>query len=271
MMTVMFRRRQHDNHHASRSSKMKKLNGKVAVVTGASKGIGAEVAKQLAAEGAAVVVNFLSSQDGADRVVAAIVKAGGKAIAVGADVSNEAEIAMLFAETKKTYGRLDILINNAGVYAFAPLESCTVDEYHRQFNLNVLGLLLTTKAALGLFPDTGGSIVNLGSVVSTYAPPSSSIAAGSKASVDTITKSLAKELGPRGIRVNSINPGVIRTEGLISGGLADSEFERHAVSLTPLGRVGQPIDVALPVVFLASEDARWITGQTLVVSGGQGT
>jgi 3-oxoacyl-[acyl-carrier protein] reductase len=248
---------------------MGKLANKVAVVTGASKGIGAAIARHLAAEGASVVVNYLSSREGADRVVDGIVKAGGKAISVGADVSSESGISKLFDETKKAYGRLDILINNAGVYAFGPVESVTAEAYHREHNLNVLGLLLTTQAALPLFPETGGSIVNIGSRVSTVAPAGSAISAGSKAAVDAITKSLAKELGPRRIRVNAINPGVVLTEGFISGGLAESEMEKKNVALTPLGRIGQPDDIAPPVVFLASEDARWITGETIVVSGGE--
>ncbi len=249
---------------------MAKLTGKVAVVTGASKGIGASIAKHLAAEGASVVVNYSSSKDGADKVVSEIVKAGGKAVAVGASVAKEAEIAELFEETKKTYGKVDILINNAGVYGFAPLEEITAQEYHRQHDTNVLGLLLTTKAALPLFPETGGSIVNISSVVSTYAPPSASVYSATKGAVDTITKSLAKELGARKIRVNAINPGLVITEGVETMGIAGSEFEATQVAATPLGRVGQPDDIALPTVFLASEDARWITGETIFVSGGAG-
>ena len=249
---------------------MAKLTGKVAVVTGASKGIGASIAKHLAAEGASVVVNYSSSKDGADKVVSEIVKAGGKAVAVGASVAKEAEIAKLFEETKKTYGKVDILINNAGVYGFAPLEEITAQEYHRQHDTNVLGLLLTTKAALPLFPETGGSIVNISSVVSTYAPPSASVYSATKGAVDTITKSLAKELGARKIRVNAINPGLVITEGVETMGIAGSEFEATQVAATPLGRVGQPDDIALPTVFLASEDARWITGETIFVSGGAG-
>lgn len=248
---------------------MNKLKNKIAVVTGASKGIGAEIARQLAAEGASVVVNYLTSKMGADKVVSQIREAGGIASAVGADVSSEDGIAKLLAETKAAYGRIDILVNNAGVYAFGPLESVTAAAFHREFNLNVLGLLLTTQAAVALFPETGGSIVNIGSRVSTIAPAGSYISAGSKAAVDAITKSLAKELAPRKIRVNAVNPGVVMTEGFISGGLADSEMEKRNVLLTPLGRMGQPDDVGPPVVFLASEDAKWITGELLVVSGGE--
>jgi 3-oxoacyl-[acyl-carrier protein] reductase len=247
---------------------MGKLANKVAVVTGASKGIGASIAKHLAAEGASVVVNYSSSKEGADKVVAEIVKAGGTAIAVGASVTDEGNIATLFAETKKAYGKVDILINNAGVYGFAPLEAITAADYHRQFDTNVLGLLLTTKAALSLFPETGGSIVNISSVVSTLAPPAGSVYSGTKGAVDTITRSLAKELGPRKIRVNAINPGLVATEGTQSAGIVGSDFETGAVKSTPLGRIGQPDDIALPAVFLASDDARWITGETIFVSGG---
>ena len=247
---------------------MAKLANKVAVVTGASKGIGASIAKHLAAEGASVVVNYASSKEGADKVVSEIVKAGGKAIAVGASVANEAEIAHLFDETKKAYGKVDILINNAGVLNFAPLEAITVEDYHRQFNTNVLGLILASKAALPLFPETGGSIVNISSVVSTFAPPFISVYSATKGAVDTITKSLAKELGARNIRVNAINPGMVITEGYQSSAFAGGDFEAEQIKATPLGRAGQPEDIALPAVFLASDDARWITGETLFVSGG---
>ena len=247
---------------------MSKLRGKVAVVTGASKGIGAAIAKQLAADGAQVVVNYASSRAGAEKVVSDITQAGGKALSVGASVANEADIDKLFAETKKAYGKVDILVNNAGVYAFSPLEQVTADEYKRQYDINVLGLLLTTKAALPHFPAQGGSVVNISSVVSTLAPASASVYSSTKGAVDTITKSLAKELGPRKIRVNAINPGLVITEGTQSAGLADSEFEQDAIAKTPLGRAGQPDDIALPVSFLASDDSRWITGETIFVSGG---
>lgn len=245
---------------------MGKLANKVAVVTGASKGIGAAIAKQLAAEGASVVVNYASSKEGADKVVAEIVDAGGNAIAVGASVTKEGDIARLFEETKKTYGKVDVLVNNAGVYGFFPLESVTAEEYKRQYDTNVLGLLLTTKAALPFFPPTGGSVVNISSVVSTLAPPASSVYSGTKGAVDSITRSLAKELGSRKIRVNAISPGLVSTEG--TSGFIGSDFEKQAVATTPLGRIGQPEDIALPVAFLASEDARWITGETIYVSGG---
>jgi 3-oxoacyl-[acyl-carrier protein] reductase len=247
---------------------MKKLTGKVAVVTGASKGIGAAIAKQLAADGAQVVVNYATSREGADKVVSDITKAGGKAIAVGGSVASEADIATLFAETKKAYGKVDVLVNNAGVYAFAPLEQITVEDYRRQHDTNVLGLLLTTKAALPYFPAEGGSVVNISSVVSTLAPVAASVYSATKGAVDTITKSLAKELGPRKIRVNAINPGLVITEGTQTLGIANSDFEKEAVAHTPLGRAGQPEDIAPPVSFLASDDSRWITGETIYVSGG---
>ena len=247
---------------------MSRLKGKVAVVTGASKGIGAAIAKQLAADGASVVVNYSSGRDGAEKVVADITKSGGNAIAVGASVSREEDIEKLFAETKKAYGRVDILVNNAGVYTFAPLENINVEDYKRQYDTNVLGLLLTTKAALPLVPKEGGSVVNISSIVSTLAPAASSIYSSTKGAVDTITKSLAKELGPRNIRVNSINPGFVVTEGTNTAGFVGGEFEKGAIASTPLGRAGQPEDIAPPVSFLASDEARWITGETIFVSGG---
>ena len=247
---------------------MGKLDRKIAVVTGASKGIGAAIAIELAAAGAAVVVNYARSKDAAERVVATIVAAGGNAVSVGADITTEAGVAALIAATADIFGRVDILVNNAGVYAFGALASVTPEEYHRQFDINVLALLMVTKAALPLFPAAGGSVVNIGSVVSTLAPKASVLSAGSKAAVDTITRALAKELGHRGIRVNAINPGVIMTEGLVAGGLAGGEFEQHAAAAAPLGRIGQPEDVALPVLFMASDDARFITGETLFVTGG---
>jgi 3-oxoacyl-[acyl-carrier protein] reductase len=247
---------------------MSKLNGKVAVVTGASKGIGAAIAKQLAADGATVVVNYATSREGADKVVHEIEKAGGKAIAIGGSVSKESDIKALFDGTKKAFGKVDILVNNAGVYAFATLDQITPEEYKRIYDTNVLGVFLATKAALPLFPAEGGSVINISSVVSTLAPPGASVYSSTKAALDTITKSLAKELGPRKIRVNAVNPGLVITEGTHSAGLAGSDFEKEAVARTPLGRAGQPEDIAMPVAFLASEDARWITGETIFVSGG---
>jgi 3-oxoacyl-[acyl-carrier protein] reductase len=255
---------------AEKRNTMGKLEDKVAVVTGASKGIGASIARHLAAEGALVVANYSSDKKGAELLVAEIVKAGGKAIAVQESVAVESEIASLFAQTVKAYGKVDILVNNAGIYAFAPIENATAEEFAREFNTNVLGLLLVTKTALPHFPETGGSIVNISSIVSTMAPPTASIYAGTKGAVDTITKTLAKELGARKIRVNAVNPGLVITEGLHSAGMAGNAFEDQMVAMTPLGRAGLPEDIALPVVFLASEDARWITGITLPVSGGAG-
>ena len=247
---------------------MGNLNDKVAVVTGASKGIGAAIARHLAAAGATVVVGYASSKEGAEKTVADIVARGGKAVAVKASVPDEAEIAALFDTVKKKYGRIDILVNNAGVYEFSPLETVTVEHYSRQFNTNVLGVLLTTRAALPLFPSSGGSVVNLSSVVSTLAPPMSSVYSGTKGAIDSITRSLAKELAPRKIRVNAVNPGLVNTEG--TSGFAGGDFGKEIVAITPLGRIGEPDDIAPPVVFLASEDARWITGETLYVSGGAG-
>jgi len=247
---------------------MSKLKDQVAVVTGASKGIGAGIAKALAAEGASVVVNYSSSKAGADKVVAEIVKNGGKAIAVQGDVSKQADITRLFAETKKVYGRLDILVNNAGVYDFAPLEAVTEDSFHKQFNLNVLGLILSSQAAVKHFSPSGGNIINISSVASTLAPANTSVYSGTKGAVDAITKSLAKELGPRKIRVNSINPGLVITEGVQSAGFEGSDFQKDFEAKAPLGRVGQPKDIAPAAVFLASADSSWLTGETLVISGG---
>jgi len=247
---------------------MGKLTGKVAVVTGASKGIGAGIAKELAAQGASVVVNYSSSKEGADKVVAGITKAGGKAIAVGGSVARAAEIETLFAETRKAYGKVDILVNNAGVYSFAPLEAITEEEIDRIYDTNVKGLLLTTKAGVALFPKEGGSIINIGSVASDQTPPASSIYSGTKGAVDAITRVFAKELGPKNIRVNAVNPGPIVTEGFKSAGIQGSEFEKQMIQGTPLGRIGQPDDVATVVAFLASDDARWITGSLLQAAGG---
>jgi 3-oxoacyl-[acyl-carrier protein] reductase len=246
----------------------KKLAGKVAVVTGASKGIGAAIAKHLAAEGAAVVVNYASSKTGADQVVAAINGAGGKALAVQADVSKKADITRLFAETQKAFGALDVLVNNAGVYEFGPLENVTEEHFHKQFNLNVLGLLLTTQEAVKHFAPAGGSIVNISSVVGRHPLPGASVYSATKAAVDAFTKSLAKELGPKKIRVNSLSPGMIETEGLRAAGFAEGDFRKHIEAQTPLGRIGQPDDTAKVAVFLASDDSGWVTGETLLVSGG---
>ncbi|HKB38064.1 MAG TPA: glucose 1-dehydrogenase [Gemmataceae bacterium] len=245
-----------------------RLEGKVAIVTGASKGIGASIAKHLADEGAAVVVNYASSKQGADRVVAEITGKGGRAIAVQADLSKHADSKRLFAEAKKAFGRLDVLVNNAGIYEFAPLEDVTPEHFHRQFDLNVLGLLLTTQEAVKHFGRGGGSIINISSVVATAAPPNASVYSATKAAVDAVTRSLAKELGPRNIRVNAINPGMVETEGVHAAGLSESEFRKQYEAQTPLGRIGQPRDVAPAAVFLASDDSRWITGETLHIAGG---
>jgi len=247
---------------------MANLTGKVAVVTGASKGIGSAIAKHLAAAGASVVVNYASSKEGADKVVSAIMQAGGEAIAVRASIAKEADVARLFVETKKAYGKIDILVNNAGVFGLVPLESVTVEEYYRQYDTNVLGLLLVTKAAVPLFPETGGSIVNISSIASTLAAATNAIYSGTKGAVDSITKVLAKELGPKNIRVNAINAGVVNTEGMATAGHLSSDIAKRIIATTPLGRIGEPDDIALPAVFLASDDARWITGETLYVSGG---
>lgn len=247
-----------------------KLAGKVAVVTGASKGIGAAIASHLAAEGAAVVVNYASSKDGAERVVADIVRKGGKAVAVQANVAKQADIQRLFAEAKKAFGKLDILVNNAGIYEFAPIESVTAEHFHKLFDLNVLGLILTSQEAVKHFGPAVGSIVNISSVVSTYAPPNASVYSATKAAVDAVTRSLAKELGARKIRVNSINPGMVETEGTTSSGItaSASDFRKQVEAQTPLGRIGQPQDIAPAAVYLASADSDWITGETLYISGG---
>ena len=246
----------------------KKLAGKVAVVTGASKGIGAAIAKYLAADGASVVVNYASSKAGADKVVAEITSAGGKAVAVQADVAKKADIDRLFVETKKAYGQLDVLVNNAGIYGFAPLEQITEEHFHKQFNLNVLGLILTTQEALKYFSATGGSIINISSVVGVNPLPNAAVYSATKAAVDAVTKSLAKELGPKKIRVNSINPGMVETEGVHTAGFLETEFPKQVVSQTPLWRIGQPQDIGKVATFFASDDSGWVTGETLLVSGG---
>jgi 3-oxoacyl-[acyl-carrier protein] reductase len=246
----------------------KKLDGQVAVVTGASKGIGAAIAEHLAAAGAAVVVNYASSRAGAEAVVNRIRQTGGKAVAVQADVSKLDDIRRLFAETKKAFGKLDILVNNAGIYEFAPLEAISAEHYHKQFDLNVLGLLWATQEAVKHFGPSGGSIVNISSVAATSAPPNAAVYSGTKAAVVAITRSLAQELGPRKIRVNAVSPGMVETEGWHAAGIADSDFRKMTEAQTPLGRIGQPNDIAPAVVFLASADSAWTTGETLFISGG---
>ena len=247
---------------------MNKLTNKVAVVTGASKGIGAGTARSLAAEGASVVVNYSSSKEGADKVVAEITKQGGKAIAIQGDVSKSADVIRLFAETKKAFGGLDILVNNAGIYKFGALEEVTEEEFHRQFNTNVLGLLLATQEAVKNFGANGGSVINIGSAVTRITPPGSSIYTATKGAVDAISGVLSKELGPKKIRVNSLNPGMVETEGTHAAGFIGSDFNQHAVSQTPLGRIGQPDDIASIAVFLASNESFWLSGEKLFAGGG---
>jgi 3-oxoacyl-[acyl-carrier protein] reductase len=245
----------------------KKLNGKVAVVTGASKGIGAGIAKALGAEGASVVVNYAGDKTGAEKVVAAIVASGSKAVAVQADVAKTADVKRLFEETAKTFGKVDVLVNNAGVYNFLPIADITESEFQRQFGTNVWGLLQTTQLALPHFND-GGSVINISSIVSQMSLPGSTIYAGTKGAVDTITKVLSAELAPRKIRVNSLNPGLVESEGTQSAGIIGGEFETHVGSTTPLGRVGQPDDIAKVAVFLAGSDSGWMTGERIPASGG---
>lgn len=247
---------------------MSDLKGKVAVVTGASKGIGAGIAKALAKAGAAVVVNYSSSKQGADRVVAEITGKGGKAIAVQGDVSKAADVQRLFQETKKAFGALDVLVNNAGIYQFLPLEATTETEFHRQFNTNVLGLILTTQEAVKHFGPEGGSVINIGSVASDSTPPMSVIYSATKGAVDAVTGVLSKELATKKIRVNSINPGGVETEGAHTAGIVGSDFAKQLIAQTPLGRLGQPEDVAPVAVFLASSDSGWLTGEVIRASGG---
>jgi 3-oxoacyl-[acyl-carrier protein] reductase len=247
---------------------MEKLANKVAVVTGASKGIGAGIAKSLAAEGAAVVVNYASAKEGADKLVSEIINEGGKAIAVQGDVSQQADVDRIFDEAVSTFGGVDILVNNAGVYQFGGIEDVTVEEFNRQFNTNVLGLLLVTKGAVKSFGDKGGSIINIGSTATRITPPGTSIYTATKGAVDSITQVLSKELGSKKIRVNSINPGMVETEGTHTAGLIGSDFHINAEKTTPLGRIGQPNDIAPIAVFLASDESGWLTGETIIASGG---
>jgi len=245
-----------------------KLTGRVAVVTGASKGIGAEIAKDLATAGATVVVNYASDKAGADRVVDEIAKRGGIAVAIQANVAKKADVERLFNSTDAAFGKLDILVNNAGVYEFASLEEITEEHFHKHFDVNVLGLLLATQAAIKHFNPAGGSIINISSTATSITPPATAVYTGSKGAVDAITRTLAKELAPRKIRVNAINPGMIETEGVVSGGFSEGEFRKTVEAQAPLGRIGQPDDVAPTAVFLASSDAKYITGETLRVAGG---
>ena len=247
---------------------MGKLKNRIAVVTGASKGIGAGIAKGFAAEGANVVVNYASSKEDAERVITEIKEKGGKAIAVQADLSKAADVRRLFAETRKAFGKLDVLVNNAGIYEFATLAEITEEQFHRLFNTNVLGLILATQEAAQLFGPAGGNIINIGSTASQVTLPATAVYTATKGAVDAITHVLAKELGPKNIRVNSINPGMVETEGVRTGGFIGSEFQKQLEAQTPLGRIAQPNDIAPIAVFLASEDSGWLTGETLLASGG---
>jgi len=247
---------------------MGRLKGKAAIVTGASKGIGAGIAKAFGAEGASVVVNYASSREGADRVVAEITAEGGRAIAVQGDVSKAADVKRLFEETKTAFGAVDVLVNNAGVYQFHPIEEVTESEFHRIFDTNVLGVLLASREAVGHFGTNGGTIINISSVASTTTPPTTAIYSATKGAVDAITLVLAKELGPRNIRVNSINPGGVETEGVHTAGILETDFAAEIVKQTPLGRFGQPADIAPVAVFLASSDSAWLTGERITASGG---
>jgi len=248
--------------------KTKKLSGKVAVVTGASKGIGAAIAKALAGEGASVVVNYSSSKSEGEKVAKEITADGGKAVALQANLSKRDEIERLFADSKKAFGRLDILVNNAGIYEFGPLENVTEENFHKQFNLNVLGLLLASQAAAKQFDGDGGTIINISSIVSTLGVPGGVVYSGTKGAVDAITRSLAVELAPRKIRVNAVRPGMVETEGTHSGGILESDMRKQVQAQTPLGRIGKPQDIASMAVFLATDDSSWITGETLLISGG---
>ncbi|WP_316825495.1 glucose 1-dehydrogenase [Pedobacter miscanthi] len=247
---------------------MKKLENKVAVVTGASKGIGADIAKSLAAEGAAVIVNYASSKEGAEKVVSEIVAAGGKALAIQGDVSKKADVERLFEETTAAFGTVNILVNNAGIYEFSPLEEITEEHYHSQFNINVLGLLLVTQSAVKNFDKNGGSIINIGSVVTRTIPVNSTVYTATKSAVDGITQVLSKELGARNIRVNAINPGIVETEGTHSRGVIGSDFHKQMESDAPLGRIARPDDISPIALFLASSDSGWLTGETIIASGG---
>ena len=246
----------------------RKLSGKVAIVTGASKGIGAGIAKAIAAEGASVVVNYASAKSDADKIVDEILKAGGKAVAVQVNVAKKSEVQRLFADAEKAFGKIDILVNNAGVYEFVPLEDITEQQFHRMFDTNVLGMLLVTQEAVKHFNLNGGSIINIGSLASSLTPPTAVVYNATKGAVDAITRTLAKELGPRRIRVNSINPGMVVTEGSIASGFTEGDFRKMFESQSPLGRVGDPKDIAPAAVFFASDDSSWITGETLLIAGG---
>lgn len=247
---------------------MSKLSNKVAIVTGASKGIGASIAKYFATEGAKVVVNYASSKEGAEKVVTSITENGGTAIAIKADVSKATEVSQLFEETKNAFGQVDILVNNAGIYQFSPIETFSEDSFHQQFNTNVLGSLLTISEAVKQFDEKGGVIINISSGASTTPPAMMSVYSATKAALDAITISLSKEFSGRNIRINSLLPGGVQTEGTITAGITGSDAEKAMISKTPLGRIGQPEDIAKVAVFLASDDAGWITGEKITVAGG---
>src|SRR6478736_1926971 len=245
-----------------------KLNGKVAIVTGASKGIGAAIAKEFANEGATVVINYASAKEDADRIVDEITKRGGQAVAVQANVAKKADVERLFSAAKRAFGKVDILVNNAGVYDWSPIGEITEEQFHKQFDVNVLGLLLATQEAPKQFDSAGGNIINVSSTVTSLTPPGSSVYTATKGAVDAITRTLAKELGPRKIRVNAINPGLVETEGVVTGGFHESDMRKMFESMTPLGRVGQTDDIAPAAVFFASDDSKWVTGETLIIAGG---
>jgi 3-oxoacyl-[acyl-carrier protein] reductase len=264
--TLLYRK---TNNTIKKMENTGKLSGKVAVITGASKGIGAGIAKAYAKEGAAVVVNYASSKEGADKVVHEITAAGGKAIAVQGNVENAADVKRLFEQTVKAFGKLDVLVNNAGIYSFAGIEDITEESFHQMFNINVLGSILTIQQAVKLFGDEGGAIINVGSIVSTLDMPTALVYTQTKYAIDGMTRILAKELGPKNIRVNSINPGLIETEGSHSSGVMAGDAEKWHISQTPLGRVGKPEDIAKVAVFLASDDSYWVNGEAIAVAGGQ--
>jgi 3-oxoacyl-[acyl-carrier protein] reductase len=265
---VRLERKQRPQEEERTKMKNGKLNGKVAVVTGASKGIGAEIAKEFAAEGAAVIVNYASSKTDADKVVNEITKRGGKAVAVQGSVTRKDDVEKLFSAAEKAFGKVDILVNNAGVYEFVPLENVTEQQFHKMFDTNVLGMLLATQEGLKHFIPEGGSIINIGSLASSLTPPTAVVYNATKGAVDAITRTLAKELGPRKIRVNSINPGMVVTEGAVAGGYTEGDMRKMFESMTPLGRVGQTDDIAPAAVFFASDDSKWVTGETLLIAGG---
>ena len=247
---------------------MGKLEQKIALITGGNSGLGLATAKQFADEGASVVVNYASSKSDADKTVDEIAKAGGRAVAVQGSVAKKAEVEKLFAAVQSAFGKIDTLVNNAGVYEFVPLENVTEQQFHRMFDTNVLGMILVTQEAVKHFKSEGGSVINIGSLAGSLTPPTGVVYNATKAAVDAITRTLAKEFGPRKIRVNAIDPGMVITEGSVAGGFIEGEFRKNLESQTPLGRIGQPDDIASAAVFFASDDSAWMTGETLVIAGG---